>query len=64
MRYIVIKEDIKVSTSKFLEDLMDNNLNPYELCDNEEDAYMIEKAVRLIKDFRLSCVLQIDNFIQ
>lgn len=59
-----IKTGLSISTDDFYYDLAYGGyLNPYEICENEEDAKEVERAVRVLKDFEESCTDQINGFI-
>jgi len=60
-----IKKDLEISTEDFYYDLTDGGyLDPHEICENEEDADAVEKAIAVLKDFQSSCEKQIEGFIQ
>lgn len=60
-----IKKGIEVSTQDFWYDLTDGGyLEPDEICDNQEDADKVKKAIAVIIDFQASCEEQIEGFIQ
>ncbi len=60
-----IKKNLTISTDDFYYDLTyGGSIDPYDICENEEDAKEVEKAIAVIKDFQESCEEQIENFIQ
>jgi len=60
-----IKKNLTISTDEFYYDLFDGGyLDPYDICENEEDADAVVKALAVIKDFEESCNEQIEGFIR
>jgi len=60
-----IKKGIKVSTQEFWYDLTDGGyLNPFGICENQEDGQKVIDAIAVIKDFESSCEKQIEGFVQ
>lgn len=60
-----IKKDLNTYTLDFWYDLTYGGyLRPTEICENQEDAAKVEKAVEVILDFQKSCEDQIEGFIQ
>lgn len=60
-----IKKDLEISTDEFWYDLsVGGYLNPEEICVNEEDVNKVNEAIKIIKDFEISCEKQIEGFIQ
>lgn len=58
-----IKEGLEIYPTDFWFNLSKNGyLNPYEICENIEDAHKVAAAVRVIKDFDESCHAQIKDF--
>lgn len=60
-----INKGLQVTTTNFWYDLsMGGYLDPYEICENMDDAIKIKDAVELLQDFQHSCEEQIEGFIQ
>lgn len=60
-----IKDGLNVSTAEFWYDLSKGGyLKPKEICEKEEDAQRVIKAVKVIEDFESSCEEQIEDFIR
>jgi hypothetical protein len=60
-----IKKGLVISTSDFWYDLTEGGyLNPQEICADPKDANKVEKAIKIIKDFQISCEEQIEDFVQ
>jgi len=58
-----IKEGLEVNTDDFYYDLTDGGyLDPYEICENEDDAQRVIDALEIIEEFRKSCEEQIEGF--
>ena len=60
-----IKKDLDVCTSDFWYAVGDGGyLDPYEICENVEDAMKVREAILVLMDFDQSCTEQIEGFIQ
>ena len=60
-----IKENLEISTQDFWYDLTDGYyLEPYDICENTDDADRVYEAIKIIEDFHNSCEEQIEGFIQ
>jgi hypothetical protein len=57
-----IRSDCHITTDDFWYDLIDGGyLDPYEICENEEDSDKIIDAVAVLEEFRMSCENQIEG---
>ena len=60
-----IKKDLEISTSEFWYDVgAGGYLDPFDICENIEDANKIAEAINTLKEFETSCEQQIEGFIQ
>ena len=60
-----IKKNCKASSSDFWYDLTDGGyLDPSKICADKKDAERVKEAVKIVKDFQISCEEQIKDFIQ
>jgi hypothetical protein len=58
-----IKKGLKdVFTSDVFSDLLEEVLNPYDICANKKDADEVKKAVDTLRDFMESCENSIEDF--
>ena len=59
-----IKKGLDLTTDDFFYDLFEGYLDPDKICQNREDAKSVWKAMKIIEDFKLSCELEIEDFIR
>jgi hypothetical protein len=60
-----IKKNYKASTTDFWYDLTDGGyLKPEKICANKEDAQRVLEAIRVLEEFKNSCLNEIEDFIQ
>ncbi len=59
-----IKKGCEASTSDIYYDLCEGYLDPFKICESQEDAERVIRALEVIKNFYNSCEDQIEGFIQ
>ena len=60
---IKLKEGIEVSTDDFWYDLTAGGyIVPEDILENPADAVKVRKAIEVIKEFKASCIEQIEGF--
>jgi len=60
-----IKDNLEISTTDFWYDLTDGGyLDPYDICENENDATEVQDALNVLIKFKMACEGQIEDFIQ
>ena len=59
-----LKENLSNSSSDFWYDLTEGGyLDPFDMCENVDDAQKVADAIEVLMEFQQSCEDQIDGFV-
>jgi hypothetical protein len=60
-----VNKDCGASSGDFWYDLTDGGyLDPDKICSDPSDAQRVKDAVRIVKEFQMSCEEQVPDFVQ